>query len=49
VISRLTDHIAGSGNSIDFAVVEEAQDVGIAELRLLAVAGWCVPMAVPDG
>ena len=31
--SRLIGHVTGSGNSVDFAVVEEAQDVGNAELR----------------
>jgi hypothetical protein len=40
VIERLTEHIAGSANSADFAVVEEAQVVGIAELRSLAAAEW---------
>jgi ATP-dependent exoDNAse (exonuclease V) beta subunit len=36
----LTDHIAGGGKrAFDFAVVDEAQDVSIAELRFLTIAG----------
>jgi len=37
---RATDHLAESDNRpFDFAVVDEAQDMGISELRLLAILG----------
>src|SRR5207244_1137586 len=40
VFGRLTEHIAAADQTIfDFAVVDEAQDVGIAELRFLAAIG----------
>jgi superfamily I DNA/RNA helicase len=40
VFGRLTDHFSDGGKSgFDFAVVDEAQDVGIAELRFLAAVG----------
>jgi hypothetical protein len=40
VFGRLTEHIAGGGKRVfDFAVVDEAQDIGIAELRFLAAIG----------
>jgi DNA helicase IV len=46
VFDRLTDHVAGGRKRIfDFAVVDEAQDVGIAELRFLASIG----SSRPDG
>jgi hypothetical protein len=36
----VTEHLAGGGKSpFDFAVVDEAQDVGVAELRFLAALG----------
>jgi hypothetical protein len=44
VFGRLTEHIAAGDKSIfDFAVVDEAQDVGIAELRFLAAIGSSRP------
>jgi len=46
VFARLTDHIAGGGKRVfDFAVVDEAQDAGIAELRFLTAVG----ASRPDG
>ncbi len=40
VFGRLTDHVAAGGKSgFDFAVVDEVQDIGIAELRFLAALG----------
>ena len=46
VFGRLTDQIAGGGKRVfDFAVVDEAQDVGIAELRFLTSVG----ASRPDG
>ena len=40
IFGRLTEHIASEGKrNFDFAVVDEAQDVGIAELRFLAAIG----------
>jgi hypothetical protein len=46
IFGRLTEHIAGAGHTVfDFAVVDEAQDVGIAELRFLAAIG----SSQPDG
>jgi superfamily I DNA/RNA helicase len=40
MFGRLTDQIAGGGKRVfDFAVVDEAQDVGITELRFLAAIG----------
>jgi superfamily I DNA/RNA helicase len=46
VFGRLTEQIAAGGKRIfDFAVVDEAQDVGIAELRFLAAIG----ASRPDG
>jgi hypothetical protein len=40
VFGRITEHITARGKSaFDFAVVDEAQDVGIAELRFLAAIG----------
>jgi superfamily I DNA/RNA helicase len=40
VFGRLTEDIAGGGKRVfDFAVVDEAQDIGIAELRFLATIG----------
>ena len=46
VFGRLTDQIAGGGKRVfDFAVVDEAQDVGIAELRFLTAVG----ASRPDG
>jgi UvrD-like helicase C-terminal domain/AAA domain len=46
VFGRLTEHIAGGGKRVfDFAVVDEAQDVGIPELRFLAAIG----SSRPDG
>lgn len=35
----VTEHLAGAKASFDFAVVDEAQDVGVAELRFLAALG----------
>jgi superfamily I DNA/RNA helicase len=44
VFGRLTDHIADDGKTaFDFAVVDEAQDVGIAELRFLTAVGGSRP------
>jgi superfamily I DNA/RNA helicase len=44
VFGRLTDHIADDGKTpFDFAVVDEAQDVGVAELRFLAAVGGSRP------
>lgn len=38
VFGRLTEHLAQSGNRLfDFAVVDEAQDIGVAEARFLGV------------
>jgi superfamily I DNA/RNA helicase len=46
IFGRLTEHIAGACHTVfDFAVVDEAQDVGIAELRFLAAIG----SSQPDG
>jgi hypothetical protein len=46
VFGRLTDYIAGGRKrAFDFAVVDEAQDVDIAELRFLAAIG----SSRPDG
>ena len=43
---RVTDDLHGGGKrGVDFAVVDEAQDVGIAELRFLAAIG----SSRPDG
>jgi UvrD-like helicase C-terminal domain/AAA domain len=40
VFGRLTDHFGSGGKrAFDFAVVDEAQDVGIAELRFLTAIG----------
>ena len=40
LFGRVTEHIAAGGKSpFDFAVVDEAQDVGVAELRFLAALG----------
>jgi hypothetical protein len=40
VFGRVTHHLGGGGKRVfDFAVVDEAQDVGIAELRFLAALG----------
>jgi AAA domain len=40
VFGRVTDHLARDGKRVfDFAVVDEAQDIGIAELRFLAAIG----------
>ncbi len=40
VFGRLTEALAGSTNPpYDFAVVDEAQDIGVAELRFLAALG----------
>jgi hypothetical protein len=35
----VTEHLAGAKAPFDFAVVDEAQDVGVAELRFLAALG----------
>jgi UvrD-like helicase C-terminal domain/AAA domain len=46
VFGRVTEQIAAGGKRVfDFAVVDEAQDVGIAELRFLAAIG----SSRPDG
>jgi mRNA-degrading endonuclease RelE of RelBE toxin-antitoxin system len=46
VFSRVTEQIAASGKRpFDFAVVDEAQDIGVAELRFLSALG----AARPDG
>jgi superfamily I DNA/RNA helicase len=46
VFGRLSAHLAaGKEGAFDFAVVDEAQDVGIAELRFLAAVG----ASRPDG
>jgi hypothetical protein len=46
VFGRLTERLSAGGNSpFDYAVVDEAQDVGIAELRFLAAIG----ASRPDG
>jgi hypothetical protein len=46
VFGRVTDHIAVGGKPpFDFAVIDEAQDVGVAELRFLAAIG----AGRPDG
>jgi hypothetical protein len=46
VFGRLTENISSGGKRVfDFAVVDEAQDVGIAELRFLASVG----ASRPDG
>jgi superfamily I DNA/RNA helicase len=45
LFGRVTGHIAGSKSPFDFVVVDEAQDVGIAELRFLASLG----ASRPDG
>jgi UvrD-like helicase C-terminal domain/AAA domain len=39
LFGRITAHIAGSKSPFDFVVVDEAQDVGVAELRFLASLG----------
>src|SRR5579863_2227733 len=39
LFARVTEHLAGAKASFDFAVVDEAQDVGVAELRFLAALG----------
>jgi superfamily I DNA/RNA helicase len=40
VFARLAEHFAGElGRPFDFVVVDEAQDVGVAELRFLAALG----------
>ena len=40
VFGRLADHLAQGGKRpFDFAVVDEAQDIGVAEARFLAVLG----------
>ena len=36
LFGRVTAHLAGNKSSFDFVVVDEAQDVGVAELRFLA-------------
>jgi hypothetical protein len=46
LLGRLTERLAGGAKSrFDFAVVDEAQDVGIADLRFLAAIG----ASRPDG
>ena len=46
VFGRVTEHLAAGGNApFDFAVIDEAQDVGVAELRFLAAIG----SGRPDG
>jgi mRNA-degrading endonuclease RelE of RelBE toxin-antitoxin system len=39
LFGRITAHIDGSKSPFDFVVVDEAQDVGVAELRFLASLG----------
>ena len=40
MFSRLAEHLAAAGNPpFDFVVVDEAQDVGVAQLRFLAALG----------
>ncbi len=47
VFARLTQHLEGGGKPpFDFAVVDEAQDVAIAELRFLAALGAGRPDAL---
>jgi mRNA-degrading endonuclease RelE of RelBE toxin-antitoxin system len=44
VFGRVTEHLGAGGKPpFDFAVVDEAQDVGVAELRFLAALGACRP------
>lgn len=44
IFRRVTEHIVETGNSpFDFAIVDEAQDIGIAELRFLAAIGFQRP------
>jgi hypothetical protein len=45
VFGRITAHIASDKSPFDFVVVDEAQDVGVAELRFLASLG----ASRPDG
>jgi hypothetical protein len=39
LFGRVTAHVTASKSPFDFVVVDEAQDVGVAELRLLAALG----------
>lgn len=40
IFRRITDHLSATGDyPFDFAIVDEAQDMGIAELRFLAALG----------
>lgn len=45
VFGRITAHIIGDKSPLDFVVVDEAQDVGVAEMRFLASLG----ASRPDG
>jgi hypothetical protein len=39
LLGRVTAHMVGNKSPFDFVVVDEAQDVGVAELRFLASLG----------
>ena len=43
---RVTQHVTGGSSPFDFVVVDEAQDVGVAELRFLAALAAGRPAAL---
>ena len=43
LFGRVTAHMTGNKSSLDFVVVDESQDVGVAELRFLASLGASRP------